>query len=102
MRGKIDKSKVVPGAWATAKAQQAERLDRDPRARAAWERRMARDAERGVRADAKMYAREHGKRLAPDRLGGFCDMVMHILDIYGKYEELALRRAAGIREKLGL
>ena len=52
MRGKIDKSKVVPGAWATAKAQQAERLDRDPRARAAWERRMARDAERGVRADA--------------------------------------------------
>lgn len=63
MRGKIDKSKVVPGAWATAKAQQAERLDRDPRARAAWERRMARDAERGVRADAKMYAREHGKRL---------------------------------------
>ena len=24
---------------------------------------MARDAERGVRADAKMYAREHGKRL---------------------------------------
>ena len=46
--------------------------------------------------------REHGKRLAPDRLGGFCDMVMHILDIYGKYEELALRRAAGIREKLGL
>ena len=63
MRRKIDKSKVVPGAWATAKAQQAERLARDPRARAAWERRMARDAERGVRADAKMYAREHGKRL---------------------------------------
>ena len=63
MRGKIDKSKVVMGAWATAKAQQAERLERDPKARAAWERRMARDAERGVRADAKMYAREHGKRL---------------------------------------
>ena len=63
MRGKIDKSKVVPGAWATAKAQQAERLERDPKARAAWERRMARDAERSVRADAKMYAREHGKRL---------------------------------------
>ncbi len=46
--------------------------------------------------------REHGKRLAPDRLGEFCDMVEHILDIYGKYEELTLRRAAEIREKLGL
>ena len=46
--------------------------------------------------------RGHGKRLAPDRLGAFCDMVGHICDIYGKYEELALKRAAGIREKLGL
>ena len=45
---------------------------------------------------------EHGKRLAPDRLGEFCDMVGHIRDIYKKYEELALRRAAEIREKLGL
>ena len=63
MRGKIDKSKVVPGAWATAKAQQAERFERDPRARAAWERRMARNAERSVAADVKMYAREHGGEL---------------------------------------
>ncbi len=46
--------------------------------------------------------REHGKRLAPDRLGEFCDMIGHILDIYGKYEKLALQRAAEIREKLGL
>ncbi len=46
--------------------------------------------------------REHGKRLSPDRLGEFCDMVEHILDIYGKYKELTLKRAAGIREKLGL
>jgi hypothetical protein len=46
--------------------------------------------------------RGHGKRLAPDRLGAFCDMVGHICDIYGKYEKLALKRAAGIREKLGL
>ena len=46
--------------------------------------------------------REHGKRLSPDRLGEFCGMVEHILDIYGKYKELTLRRAAGIREKLGL
>ena len=46
--------------------------------------------------------REHGKRLSPDRLGEFCDTVGHIRDIYGKYEELVLRRAAEIREKLGL
>ena len=45
---------------------------------------------------------DHGKRLAPERLGEFCDMVLHIRDIYKKYEELALRRAAEIREKLGL
>lgn len=46
--------------------------------------------------------REHGKRLSPDRVGPFCDTVGHIRDIYGKYEELVLRRAAEIREKLGL
>ena len=46
--------------------------------------------------------REHGRRLAPDRLGEFCDTVRYIRDIYGKYEELALLRAAEIREKLGL
>ena len=45
---------------------------------------------------------EHGKRLSPDRLGEFCDTVRYIRDIYGKYEELALLRAAEIREKLGL
>jgi hypothetical protein len=45
---------------------------------------------------------EHGKRLSPDRLGEFCDMVGHICDIYGKYERLALQRAAAVREKLGL
>ena len=45
---------------------------------------------------------EHGKWLAPDRLGEFCDMVGHIRDIYKKYEELALRSAAEIREKFGL
>lgn len=47
-------------AWATAKAQQSERFEHDPKARVAWERRMARNAERSVKADAKMYAREHG------------------------------------------
>ena len=45
---------------------------------------------------------EHGKWLAPDRLCEFCDMVGHICDIYGKYEQLALQRAAALREKLGL
>ena len=45
---------------------------------------------------------EHGKWLFPDRLGEFCDMVRYIRDIYGKYEELALLRAAEIREKFGL
>jgi len=45
---------------------------------------------------------EHGKRLSPDRLGEFCDTVRYIRDIYGKYEELALLRAAEIREKLCL
>ncbi len=45
---------------------------------------------------------EHGKWLAPDRLGEFCDMVEHIRDIYGKYEDLALKRAAELRERFGL
>ena len=44
----------------------------------------------------------HGKWLSPDRLGEFCDMVTHICDQYGKYEEIALQRAAELREKLGL
>ncbi len=44
---------------------------------------------------------EHGRWLAPDRLSEFCGMAGHICDIYGKYEELTLRRAAEIREKLG-
>ena len=46
--------------------------------------------------------REHGKWLSPDRLGDFCDMVTHIRDIYGKFEKIALDRAAELREKLGL
>ncbi len=45
---------------------------------------------------------EHGKWLFPDRLAEFCDTVRYIRNIYGKYEELALLRAAEIREKLGL
>ena len=45
---------------------------------------------------------ERGRWLSPDRLGEFCGMVEHIRDIYGKYEELALLRAAEIREKLCL
>ena len=45
---------------------------------------------------------EHGKWLAPDRLGEFCGMAAHICDIYGKYEELALQRAAELRERFGL
>ena len=46
--------------------------------------------------------REHGRLLAPDRLGEFCDTVRYIRDIYGKYNERALKRAAEIREKLCL
>ncbi|MCR4682356.1 MAG: DUF4116 domain-containing protein [Clostridiales bacterium] len=46
--------------------------------------------------------RGQGKRLSPDRLGEFCGMVAHIRDIYGKYEELAKRRAAELRERFGL
>ena len=45
---------------------------------------------------------EHGKRLSPDRLGEFCYTVRYIRDIYGKYNERALKRAAEIREKLCL
>ncbi|MBO4770848.1 MAG: hypothetical protein J5563_08720 [Clostridia bacterium] len=45
---------------------------------------------------------EHGKWLAPDRLGEFCDMVEHIADVYGKYKEIAELRAAELREKFGL
>ena len=46
--------------------------------------------------------REHGKRLSPDRLGEFCDTVGHIRGVYGKYRELAERRAAELREQFGL
>ena len=45
---------------------------------------------------------EHGKWLAPDRLGEFCDMVEHISDIYGEYGEIAGQRAAELRERFGL
>jgi hypothetical protein len=45
---------------------------------------------------------EHGKWLAPDRLGEFCDMVTHICDIYGKYEEIAKQHVAELSDKLGL
>ena len=45
---------------------------------------------------------EHGKRLAPDRLREFCDMVGHIRSIYGRYERIAERRAAELRERFGL
>lgn len=55
-----------------------------------------------IRVNKVDSEREHGKWLAPDRLGEFCDMVGHICGVYGKYEELTLRRAAEIREKLGL
>ena len=46
--------------------------------------------------------REHGKRLSPDRLCEFCDTVGHIRGVYGKYRELAERRAAELREQFGL
>ena len=55
-----------------------------------------------IRVNKVDSGREHGKRLAPDRLGEFCDTVGHIRGVYGKYRELAERRAAEIREKLGL
>ena len=45
---------------------------------------------------------EHGKWLAPDGLGEFCDMVEHISDIYGEYGEIAGQRAAELRERFGL
>ena len=56
-------AKEVPNAWAIIKARQAERFRRDPKAKAAWERRMARNAERSVKADARMFARERGSQL---------------------------------------
>lgn len=46
--------------------------------------------------------REHGKWLAPDRLGEFCDLVGHICSIYGKYRTIAGQRAAELRERFGL
>ena len=59
----LDMAKVVPGAWEMIKAQREELFRRDPKAKAAWEKRMARNAERSVKADARMFAREHGKQL---------------------------------------
>lgn len=59
----IDMTKVVPGAWETIKARRSEQFRRDPKAKAAWKKRAERSAERRVRADAKMYSREHGNYL---------------------------------------
>jgi hypothetical protein len=58
-----DMANVVPGAWATIKDRREEINRRDPKAKAAWERRMARNAERSVKATAKMYSRERGREL---------------------------------------
>ena len=58
-----DMAKVVPGAWATIKARRAEINRRDPKAKAAWERRIARNAEAHVKATARMYSCEHGREL---------------------------------------
>ena len=44
----------------------------------------------------------HGKWLAPDRLGEFCDMVGHIVDVYGKYEKIAAQHATELRKKCEL
>ena len=63
MKRTLDMAKVVPNAWATIKARRDELHGRDPKAKAAWERRMARNAERGIKADARMFSREHGKQL---------------------------------------
>ncbi len=45
---------------------------------------------------------EHGKWLAPDRLGEFCGMVEHICGIFGGYREIVRQRAAELRERYGL
>jgi len=45
---------------------------------------------------------EHGKRLSPDRLGEFCGMVEHVCGVYGRYAEIAGRRAADLRDRFGL
>lgn len=63
MSRSADMAKVVPGAWATIKDRREEINRRDPKAKAAWERRMARNAERSVKATAKMYSREHDREL---------------------------------------
>ena len=59
----VDMTKVVPGAWETIKAQQAERFRRDPKAKSACKRRMARNAERSIKADMRMFSKDHGKYL---------------------------------------
>ena len=43
MKRTLDMAKVVPNAWATIKARRDELHGRDPKAKAAWERRMARN-----------------------------------------------------------
>ena len=45
---------------------------------------------------------ERGKWVSPDRLSEFCDMVKHIHDVYGRYEEIAAKRAEQLREKYDL
>lgn len=63
MNRRADMAKVVPNAWATIKARREEINRRDPKAKAAWERRMERSAERSVKATARMYAKNHGREL---------------------------------------
>ncbi|MBQ6340519.1 MAG: hypothetical protein IJI36_15385 [Kiritimatiellae bacterium] len=54
MSRSADMAKVVPGARETIKVRQAERFRRDPKARAAWEKRMARRIGRTRRHGQKM------------------------------------------------
>ena len=45
---------------------------------------------------------EHGFRVAPDRLGVFCEMAEYLFDNYDRFAEMAESRAARLREKYGL
>ena len=63
MKRALDEAKIVPNAWATIKACRAAEFRRDPKAKAAWEKRRVRNAERNVKAAAKMYSHEHGRYL---------------------------------------
>lgn len=58
-----DGAAVVPGAWERMQADTAARLRRDPKARAAHERRRVKNAESGLRASARMFSREHAPYL---------------------------------------